>query len=259
MSYGGMSKEALNAYADEKSKEWEVKQMDANEFIKQYAKKNHPNEPEWLKGRIESKIRSVGGLLTEDGAMMVLAGEKGWGGMEMSVPVAAEEHKEYERADITGYTDLSNDGLDLLWDTTTLGNEFRKYPKEPLVVKVVRVYDAQKPKFGFAKLVTGTKVTDGNNELYFNFEDKLFFHNEKNGKDYPANMMSSSIQQVRAALVGKTIAIYNWELFKGQKGYSMTSTAYTYFKVVDDPRFVDTGKFDEVTTEEVMVEEIEGI
>jgi hypothetical protein len=233
--------------------------MDANEFIKQYAKKNHPNEPDWLKGRIESKIRSVGGLLTEDGAMMVLAGEKGWGGMEQSVPVAADEHKEYEKVDISGYTDLSNDGLELLWETTTLGNEFRKYPKEPLVVKVVRVYDAQKPKFGFAKLVTGTKVTDGVNELYFNFEDKEAFHNEKNGKDYPANMMSSAIQQVRAALVGKTIAIFNWELFKGQKGYSMTSTAYTYFKVVDDPRFVDTGKFDEITTEEVMVEEIEGI
>lgn len=258
MAYGGMSKEALNAYADKKANEWEVKQMDANEFIKQYAKKNHPNEPEWLQERIDSKIKSVGGLLTEDGAMMVLAGEKGWGGMEQSIP-AADEKRDYERVDISGYTDLSADGLDLLWDATTLGNGYRKYPKEPLVVKIIRVYDAQKPKFGFAKMATGTKISDGENELYFNFEDKEAFHSEKNGKDYPANMMSSAIQQVRAALIGKTIAIFNWELFKGQKGYSMTSTAYTYFKVVDDPRFVSADTFDEVTTEEVMIEEIEGI
>lgn len=258
MSFQGMSKNDLEEYADKVSKKWEVKQMNANEFIIEYAKKNHPNEPDWLQGRIDSKIKSVGGLLTEDGAMMVLAGEKGWGGMEQSIP-AADEKRDYERVDISGYTDLSADGLDLLWDATTLGNGYRKYPKEPLVVKIIRVYDAQKPKFGFAKMATGTKISDGENELYFNFEDKEAFHSEKNGKDYPANMMSSAIQQVRAALIGKTIAIFNWELFKGQKGYSMTSTAYTYFRVVDDPEFVETNTFDEVTTEEVIVEEIEGI
>ncbi len=227
--------------------------MDAKQYMEEYAKNKHPSETGWLEGRIKSKINSVGGLLSQEAAMMIVAGEHGWAGMEHDMTLDDDKTPEYNTVSVESYTDLSNDGLDLIWGSSTLGNDYRKYPKEPLVVKVVRVYDAKKPEYGFAKMQTGVKITDGTNETFFNFEDKERFDNPKNGKSYPANMMSSAVQQVRQNIIGKTIAIFNWELFKGQN-FAMTSTAYTYFKVVDDPV-----SFDEITTEEVAIEETEGI
>jgi len=220
--------------------------LDAKLYIEEYAAKEHAGDPTWLSENIQKKISSVGGLLSEEAAIMLIAGEHGWAMEE--TPIAPQQEKQH--APITSHTELTDYCLDLIWDTTEKGDEYRKFPREPLVVKVVQVYDAHKPKYGFAKMQTGVKVTDGKNVKYFNFEDKEQF--TTGDRTFPANLMSSAVQQVRQDLLGKTIAVYGWELFKGQKGFNMTSTAYTYFKVVDTSNFEE--EFDYLS--EVPIEEV---
>jgi len=226
--------------------------MDAKQYIETYAANNHADQPTWLSDHVALKIKSVGGLLSEEAAIMLIAGEHGWAMEE--VPIDATGPKERQYAPITAYTELTDYCLDLIWDTTEKGDEYRKFPKEPLVVRVVQIYDAHKPKFGFAKMQTGVKITDGKNTKYFNFEDKEKF--TTGDREFPANLMSSAVQQVRAELMGKTIAIYGWELFKGQKGFNMTSTAYTYFKVVDTSAFEEPLDYLEEVGVEELVEEL---
>jgi hypothetical protein len=129
----------------------------------------------------------------------------------------------------------------------------------PVEGATVRIYDAKKPEYGFAKMQTGVKMTDGKNEKYFNFEDKEAFN--YSGKAFPANLMSSSIQQVKQQLIGKAIAVYNWELHKGKEGkFSMTSTSFTYFKLVDPTGFENgISESDQIEElfEEVPIQEIE--
>lgn len=224
--------------------------VDAKQYIETYAANNHADQPTWLSDKVALKIKSVGGLLSEEAAIMLIAGEHGWAMEEAPVDSAPKE-KQY--APITAYTELTDYCLDLIWDTTANGDEYRKFPREPLVVKVMQVYDAHKPKYGFAKMQTGVKITDGKNTKYFNFEDKEKF--TTGDKTFPANLMSSAVQQVRQELLGKAIAIYGWELFKGQKGFNLTSTAYTYFKVVDTSDFEEEYDYlSEVDIEEVTDE-----
>lgn len=234
--------------------------MDARQFIEAYAKKNHADDPEWLKNLIWKKISSVGGLLSEEGAILLIAGEHGWAMQE--APMEAIKPKE-DKTPITGYTELSDYYFDLIWDTTEKGNDYRKFPSEPLVVKILRIYDAKKPEYGFAKMQTGVKVTDGKNEKYFNFEDKEAFNYGE--KTFPANLMSSAVQQVKQQLIGKTVAIYNWELGKytgkdDKTKFSLTSTTFTYFKMVDATNFeapmTESDIIDELY-EEVPIQEIE--
>lgn len=224
--------------------------VDAKQYIETYAANNHADQPTWLSDKVALKIKSVGGLLSEEAAIMIIAGEHGWAMQE--APMEAIKPKE-DKTPITGYTELSDYYFDLIWDTTEKGNEYRKFPSEPLVVKILRIYDAKKPEYGFAKMQTGVKITDGKNTKYFNFEDKEKF--TTGDKTFPANLMSSAVQQVRQELLGKAIAIYGWELFKGQKGFNLTSTAYTYFKVVDTSDFEEEYDYlSEVDIEEVTDE-----
>ena len=223
--------------------------MDALGYIEQYAKNKHADEPNWLQEQINLKIKSVGGLLSKEGAVLLIAGEHGFVLEEIPEEAVVKE-KPY--APITEFTELSDASLGLIFDTTDKGSEYRKYPKEPLVVRVLQIYDAKKPQYGFARAETGVRIGDN---TYFNFEDReLFVHD---GKTYPANLMSTAIQQVREMLIGKSIAIFNWELSKTKKGWRLSSTSYTYFKVIDlgdDPVGEEILDYGEVDIEEIPEE-----
>jgi len=227
--------------------------MDAKTYLTDYAAKNHADDPEWISKRIYQKIQSVGGLLSEEGATMLVAEEKGWIHEEKQVEPPKE--KRYEMP-VTQYTDLTNQMFDLIFDTSK-GGEKTKYPNEPLVVRIERIYDAKKPENDYSSMETSAKVTDGYNIAYFNFQDKPEF--TKGDKTFPANFMSSSIQQVRPQLIGKTVAIYKWQLYRGESKYYLGSTNFTYFKVVDPSNFtngIPESEIIEDLYEEVPIDEI---
>jgi len=238
--------------------------MDARTYIESYAKEHHKDE-HWLDDKVMNKIASVGGLITDEGAIMLIAEEHGWVMEEKAFEPPKERIQEMP---ITQYTELSDAMLDLIWGTSK-GGEKTRYPDEPLVVKIERIYDAKKPENDYSSMETSAKVTDGRNLAYFNFQDKPEF--SKGEKTFPANYMSSAVQQVRPQLIGKTIAIYKWQLYKGvgKDGFDkfyMGSTNFTYFKPVDTSWFengltesdIIDEMYDEVPVDELLEEE-EGV
>ena len=185
--------------------------MDARTYIESYAKEHHKDEEHWLDDKVMNKIASVGGLLSEEGATMLIAEEHGWVMEEKAFELPKERRQEMP---ITQYTELSDAMLDLIWGTSK-GGEKTRYPDEPLVVKIERIYDAKKPENDYSSMETSAKVTDGRNLAYFNFQDKPEF--SKGEKTFPANYMSSAVQQVRPQMIGKTVAIYKWQQKRQEK------------------------------------------
>jgi len=258
MAYGGMSKTDLNAYADKKIKEVEVRFLDAKQYLADYAAKEHSDNPGWAQEQIERKIKGVGGLLTVEGATMIVAGEHGWAN-EALMPQVEPDTVKYTKIIPTEFTELTDAYMELIYDTIE-SQSANKYPKEPLVARVTRIYDAEKPKLGYADMHTTVKLTDNmGNVKYFDFLDVPRYANE--GKVFPQNNMSSAIQQVRAALIEKVIAIYGWQIYKSKSGkLYLSSTAYTKFDVIDEATLDNNGKFmEEVPSEEVLEELVEGI
>ena len=232
--------------------------MDARTYIESYAKEHHKDDVHWLDDKVMNKIASVGGLISDEGAIMLIAEEHGWIMEEKAFEPPKERRQEIP---ITQYTELTDAMLDLIWGTSK-GGEKTRYPDEPLVVKIERIYDAKKPENDYSSMETSAKVTDGRNLAYFNFQDKPEF--SKGEKTFPANYMSSAVQQVRQQLIGKTVAIYKWQLYKGigKDGFDkfyMGSTNFTYFKPVDPSGFeeglAESDIIDEIY-EEVPVDEL---
>ena len=67
--------------------------MDAKLYIEEYAAKEHADSPTWLADKIQLKIKSVGGLLSEKAAIMLIAGEHGWAMEE--TPIAPQQEKQH--------------------------------------------------------------------------------------------------------------------------------------------------------------------
>jgi hypothetical protein len=259
MAYGGMSKSDMEAYADKKIKEVEVINMNAKQFLADYAAKEHADDPNWASDQIKARIKSVGGLLTEEGATLVVAQERGWANEALMPQIEPEFTTKYTKIIPTEFTELTDQYMELIYDTTA-GQSANKYPKEPLVGRVIKIYSAEKPKFGYADMHTTVKLADNmGNVKYFDFLDVPKFANE--GKIFPQNNMSTAIQLVRAQLVEKVIAIYSWQIYKSKSGkLYLSSTAYTKFDVIDESTLDNNGKFMEaVPGEEVFEELVEGI
>lgn len=196
---------------------------------------------EQIKGKIQQKIASVGGLLSEEGALLLIAGEKGWGG----------------EAIVNTLSDLSDTGIEQLYK---LGRIVKtsSYVHDPITVKVLKVYDAEKPPGNYVDKRTKVQVYDINGVArYFNFDDKPLFERVDNAtgetKTIPANFMSTAMQLIRKDIIGKTIEIQDIEINKYNGNYYFTTTNFTKFKNVNT---LETEEYVEYT-EEVPIEDLE--
>lgn len=213
--------------------------MEAEEYLY-----NMGYTEEQVRGKIKQKIASVGGLLSEEGALLLIAGEKGWKGNKTLV-----------------FTDLSDKGLDDLFKGgNNKSNENTSYIKGPLTVKILKIYDAEKSKSKYIEKCTKVKVSDGINERYFQFDNKGAYTkiDEETGesKTISGNFMSDAIQAIRKDLVGRIIEIYELKMYLTENGnYLISTTGYTHFDTVntEDPENERCG------TEEVAVEEVEEV
>lgn len=190
--------------------------MDAKEFLVQLGLTE-----EQIQKKIQHRIADVGGLLSEEAAMMLLAGEKGW-----------------KPEDTCALSDLSDEGLDALFATGNITTENTSYFRGPMVVRIQKIYDAEKPKNNkFVEKRTRVKVSDGFFERYLNFDDKQRIErkdpNTGETKIIPANHLATAMQMVRKDAIGSTIAIEELQMYKYNKGYIISTTNYTKFKVVD--------------------------
>ena len=79
--------------------------MDARTYIESYAKEHHKDDVHWLDDKVMNKIASVGGLISNEGAIMLIAEEHGWVMEEKAFEPPKERRQEMP---ITQYTELSD-------------------------------------------------------------------------------------------------------------------------------------------------------
>lgn len=210
--------------------------MDAEEYLY-----NAGYTEDHIKNKIKQKIASVGGLLTEEGALLLIAGEHGWKGNETPI-----------------FADLSDKGLDDLFESGNKPNENTSYVKGPLTVKILKIYDAEQSKSKYIDKCTNVKVGDCVNERYFQFDNKKAYSKiEETGESrkIPGNFMSDAIQAIRNKIIGRIINIYDLKMFRTENGnYIISTTGYTKFTLVTEDL-----ENEHCGTEMVDVEEVEEV
>lgn len=204
------------AKKDPKQEEKKITQS-AAKFLMEYAKekkpstaaKDGPADPEgWLKEKIQNEKDKVGGLLSDEGALLVIAGSRGWKDLEI-------KFKEDE------LTPLDEDGLN---------DEFKMSDKGYMnIVTIVKdvgpILRPGNPEF--EKAQCAVKVTDGMNYKIITFKDHL-------GKDGPGNFLCELMQQIWPGVKDKKISV-RVKGFQptGKKEIYLGTTLYSKFKVLD--------------------------
>jgi len=202
---------------DPKEEEKKITQS-AAKFLMEYGKakrpstasKDGPPDPEgWLKEKIQNEKDKVGGLLSDEGALLILAGARGWKGLEL-------KFKEDE------LTPLDEEGLD---------EEFKMSDKGYInIVTIVKdvgpVLRPGNPEF--EKAQCAVKVTDGRNFKIITFKDHL-------GKDGASgNFLCSLMQQIWPGVKDKKISVrVKGFQPQGKREIYLGTTLYSKFKVLD--------------------------
>lgn len=203
------------AKKDPKQEEKKIAQS-AAKFLMEYAKdkkpstaKDGPPDPEgWLKEKIQIEKDKVGGLLSDEGALLVIAGSRGWKDLEI-------KFKEDE------LTPLDEDGLN---------DEFKMSDKGYMnIVTIVKdvgpILRPGNPEF--EKAQCAVKVTDNMNYKIITFKDHL-------GKDGPGNFLCGLMQQIWPGVKDKKISVrVKGFQPQGKKEIFLGTTLYSKFKVLD--------------------------
>ena len=202
---------------DPKAEEKKITQS-AAKYLMEYAKEKKPStaakeappDPEgWLKEKIQNEKDKVGGLLSDEGALLILAGARGWKDLEL-------KFKEDE------LTPLDEEGLD---------EEFKMSDKGyiNIVTTVKDVGPILRPgNPEFEKAQCAVKVTDGRNFKIITFKDHL----GKNGES--GNFLCSLMQQIWPQVKDKKISVrVKGFQPQGKKEIYLGTTLYSKFKVLD--------------------------
>lgn len=199
--------------------------MDAKEFLDKYMQENGKDE-KWLEEKIAQKKASVGGLLSEQGAIYLIAGERGWQPCESD---GASDLK----IDGRYLTDIGDENLShYISDTKPNGTETGRI--DSLIVKVVSISDARDVNSKYTIQTTGVKVTDGDHQAWINFHDKPAFVSSK-GNNIPGNSLSTEIQMIRSGLLGRIIEVQNIDVWKTPaQSPKLGTNNFTKLKVLKD-------------------------
>jgi hypothetical protein len=205
------------AKKDPRQEEKKITQS-AAKFLMEYGKakkpstaaKDGPADPEgWLKEKIQNEKDKVGGLLSDEGALLILAGARGWKDLEL-------KFKEDE------LTPLDEEGLD---------EEFKMSDKGyiNIVTTVKDVGPILRPgNPEFEKAQCAVKVTDGRNFKIITFKDHL----GKNGES--GNFLCGLMQQIWPQVKDKKISVrVKGFQPQGKKEIYLGTTLYSKFKVLD--------------------------
>jgi len=186
--------------------------MDSKEFLKNYMANNNKDE-KWLADKIQHKKDKVGGLLSDEGATHLIAGELGW---------QIDQTQEAYFVDGRYLTALGDENL-IGWIVENPTNGKRQGRIDTVITKVISVGDAQPGKSQYTSASTGVKVTDGKVQTWINFQDKPQFVSKKNNI-IPGNLLSTEVQMIRSNLIGRTIEIRNVDIWESNNGTLQLST-----------------------------------
>jgi hypothetical protein len=202
---------------DPKAEEKKIAQS-AAKYLMEYAKEKKPStaakeappDPEgWLKEKIQIEKDKVCGLLSDEGALLIIAGSRGWKDLEISF-------KEDE------LTPLDEEGLD---------EEFKMSDKGYLnIVTIIKdvgpILRPGNPEY--EKAQCAVKVTDGRNYKIITFKDHL-------GKEGSSgNFLCSLMQQIWPKVKDKKVSVrVKGFQPQGKKEIYLGTTLYSKFKVLD--------------------------
>ena len=197
--------------------------VSVDEFLKQYIADQAKDE-KWLATKIQQKKDSVGGLLSDEGAKCLIAGERGW-----QTDVADEEYYVEGR-----YMTALDQDLLKVYLTGKAESGKSRGRIETLITKVISVGDAKETASQYSTSTTGVKVTDGKIQTWINFHDKPAFTSRKDTA-IPGNYLSKEIQMIRSGIIGRTIELRNVDVWETQVGtLNLSTNNFTKLKVMKD-------------------------
>jgi len=199
--------EKKNSILNRPSKSF-VDSVNAEEWLVDYAKKHHPEDPDWHRNAIEKEYK--GGMygIQEEDAVRLAAMSYGW-------KPEGEEHLEHPWHELDCLSEKS------------LSKMIIDGRIERLTARVNKL-STEKPYAWEHKYRTrwrGVELTDGKFSIWLNCYDTSMYRAES-GRIVPANPMLERIRTLesRSPLVGLTVTVTKIGTWRNKKGYLSFST-----------------------------------
>ncbi len=211
-----------------------VDSVNAEEYLVDYAKKHHPEDPDWYKKAIEKEYKGGRYGIEEEDAIRLAAMSYGW-------------KSEGENSQENVLQELDN------LSEKSLAQKIRNGRIERLTARVNKL-STERPyswEHKYRAKSRGVELTDGKFSIWLNCYDTSMYKTES-GKIVPANPMLERIRTLesKSPLVGLTVTVTNIETGRNRKGYINISTGpeseflvsseeYTEMKIEAEPVGVD--------------------
>jgi len=183
-----------------------VDSINAEEYLVDYAKEHHPDDPEWYKKTIDREYKGGKYGILEEDAVRLAAMAYGW----KSGNYRAEERQEIDNLSERSLSKkIQNGRIDCL---TARINK--------LSVEAPYSWEHK-----YRVKWRGVELTDGRFSMRVNCYDTSMFKSES-GKIVPANPMLERIRTIESKfpLVGATVTITNLHTWRNRKGYLTLAT-----------------------------------
>jgi len=207
-----------------------VDSVNAEEYLVDYAKKHHPDDPDWYKKAIEKEYKGGRYGIEEEDAIRLAAMSYGW-------------KPDGENSDGNLWQELDN------LSEKSLAQKIRNGRIERLTARVNKL-STERPyswEHKYRAKSRGVELTDGKFSIWLNCYDTSMYKTDS-GKVVPANPMLERIRTLesKSPLVGLTVTVTNIETGRNRKGYINLSTGpeseflvsseeYTEMKIEAEP------------------------
>ena len=182
-----------------------IESINAEEYLVDYAKRHHPDDPDWYKKVLEKEYKSERYGIHEEDAIRIAAMSYGW----------KPEGEEDPWAEIDNLSEKS------------LSSKIRNRYIDRLTARINRISTERPYKWDHKYRVRtrGVELTDGNFSIWVNCCDTSMFINES-GDMIPANPMLERIRalEARSNLIGAVVTITNIETGRNKKGLTTLTT-----------------------------------
>lgn len=185
-----------------------IDSVNAEEYLADYAKKHHPEDPNWFKNAIEKEYK--GGIygIEEEDAIRLAAMSYGW-------------KSDRENSEGILWQELDN------LSEKSLSQKIRNGRIERLTAKVNKL-STERPypwEHKYRTKSRGVELTDGRCSIWINCYDTSMYKTDT-GRLIPANPMLERIRTLesRSPLVGLTVTVTNIETWRNRKGFINLST-----------------------------------
>jgi len=211
-----------------------IESVDAEEWLVDYAKKHHPEDPEWYKNAIEKEYKGGRYGIEEEDAVRLAAMSYGWR------PVGEDPNLNLWRE----LDDLSEKSL----SQKIINGRIERLTARVNKLSVERPYSWEHK---YRTRWRGVELTDGKFSIWLNCYDTSMYKTDT-GRFVPANPMLERIRALesRSPLIGLTVTVTKLGIWRNRKGFLSLCTGpeseflvnpkdYTEFKAAPEEVGVD--------------------